>query len=331
MLKELVRERLIGVADEIFGLFERTIASYEEQLCRAREENEEQRRQLEAVSMTQMVLYNDDFQQLIGREEDSPGRSPSLEDPQLPHIKEEEEEADVSQLPLTETPVECEDDKDEAPDWSHNHHHSGNHYGGPSADNLLASLSQGEDTEALSIHSQTHACKEYFKLSLCGEGFSPKHLMRDTQPGEKPFSCSVCGKSFGRKQHMLRHTRAHTGEKPFTCSVCGKKFTQKPNLIHHMRTHTGEKPFSCSVCGKTFPQKPNLIQHMRTHTGEKPFSCSVCGARFAHRFSLSVHMRKHTGEKPFSCTVCGQIFSQRANMLTHMRTHAGKQTHLHNL
>lgn len=56
MLKELVRERLIAAADEIFGLFEKTIASYEEQLSRAREENERQRRQLEAVSASQMML-----------------------------------------------------------------------------------------------------------------------------------------------------------------------------------------------------------------------------------------------------------------------------------
>lgn len=59
MLKELVRERLIEAADEIFGLFERTIASYEKQLCRAREETERQRQKLEAVCKTNIVLRAD--------------------------------------------------------------------------------------------------------------------------------------------------------------------------------------------------------------------------------------------------------------------------------
>lgn len=56
MLKDLVRERLVAAADEIFGLFEKTIAAYEEQLRRATEETERHRRQLEAVCPPQMVI-----------------------------------------------------------------------------------------------------------------------------------------------------------------------------------------------------------------------------------------------------------------------------------
>ncbi|XP_061622824.1 uncharacterized protein LOC133474805 isoform X2 [Phyllopteryx taeniolatus] len=43
------------------GLFERTIASYEEQLCRAREETERHRRQLEDVYKSHMVLHREEF------------------------------------------------------------------------------------------------------------------------------------------------------------------------------------------------------------------------------------------------------------------------------
>ncbi|XP_035848879.1 zinc finger protein 234-like [Sander lucioperca] len=98
---------------------------------------------------------------------------------------------------------------------------------------------------------------------------------------KKTFSCSECGRRFGRSTHLRRHIKTHTGEKPFSCSVCKKYFTQSGSLQRHMRIHTGEKPFSCSVCGKRFIQKSQLTNHMAVHTGEKRYSCSVCDKRFA--------------------------------------------------
>lgn len=44
MLRSLVNQRLAAAADEIFGLFERTIAEYEEELGRCKEENQPQLR-----------------------------------------------------------------------------------------------------------------------------------------------------------------------------------------------------------------------------------------------------------------------------------------------
>ncbi|XP_054628937.1 uncharacterized protein LOC129179564 isoform X2 [Dunckerocampus dactyliophorus] len=90
MLKELVKERLMAAADEIFALLERTMASYEEELSRTREENERQRQQLEAVYKTQFVLQIEGAQQVIGHQEEHPPQP--QQDPQTPHVKEEAEE-----------------------------------------------------------------------------------------------------------------------------------------------------------------------------------------------------------------------------------------------
>ncbi|XP_061759744.1 uncharacterized protein LOC133554696 isoform X4 [Nerophis ophidion] len=81
MLKELVKERLMAAADEIFALFEKTVASYEKELSRTREKE----RQLEAVSETQTVLGIKDFQQPIRHQEIRPPQ------PRPPHIKEEKQ------------------------------------------------------------------------------------------------------------------------------------------------------------------------------------------------------------------------------------------------
>ncbi|XP_057688419.1 uncharacterized protein LOC130913658 [Corythoichthys intestinalis] len=160
MLKELVRERLVAAAEEIFGLFERTMASYEEQLCRAREESERHRRQLQAVCKCQVVLQLQDIQELIGGQEEVPPQlqlggfssehshppsvlnkvvAPELPNVKVENIKSEEDGAYVSKLSLRCDSVEGYDNKDERP--------SGTQPGEPPQEKLSAPPSDSNDSE----------------------------------------------------------------------------------------------------------------------------------------------------------------------------------------
>lgn len=56
MLRALVTQRLATAAEEIFGLFERTIAEYEEELFQSKVENDRQRELLDAVFKPQLRL-----------------------------------------------------------------------------------------------------------------------------------------------------------------------------------------------------------------------------------------------------------------------------------
>ncbi|KAM6941623.1 uncharacterized protein PEZ65_003625 [Lycodopsis pacificus] len=98
MLRCLLNQRLTAADEEIFGLFERTIAEYEEGRSALKEQNERQRKLLDAVFNPRLRLHRADVQQLLVVQEEVPPEqqewSSSLdqEDPEPPHIKQEQED-----------------------------------------------------------------------------------------------------------------------------------------------------------------------------------------------------------------------------------------------
>ncbi|XP_061786109.2 uncharacterized protein [Nerophis lumbriciformis] len=312
MLKELMKERLMSVADEIYALFERTMALYEDELSRTRDDKERYRQRLEAASKTHIVQQFEDAQQLIGCQEEratqsQPSSSLKQDDPRHPRMKEEEEElcitedgecllgleeSDLTTLPLTVDSMKTEGHEDK----SHRYSSSSEENRGvapPSSrspqhmttevhsDGTMSNYPEDEDMddaqEPLGI--RTHADNRH------SECYKKK-------PGKKHIACSVCAKRFTLKRNLTQHMRTHTGEKPFGCPVCGKRFSRNSNMLKHTTTHTGEKPFICSTCGRRFSQKGVMIRHKRTHTGERPFCCSVCGESYSLKISLTTHMQR---------------------------------------
>ncbi|KAI9527802.1 hypothetical protein NQZ68_027895, partial [Dissostichus eleginoides] len=57
MLLSLKRQRLTAAAEEMFALFEKTIAEHEEELSRSKEENDRLQKLLDAVLQPQLRIH----------------------------------------------------------------------------------------------------------------------------------------------------------------------------------------------------------------------------------------------------------------------------------
>ncbi|KAM8840122.1 uncharacterized protein AB9W97_001078 [Spinachia spinachia] len=346
-LRALLTERLAEAAEEIVGLFEETVAEYEDRAERSEREISRQRRLLDAVLKPEVKLHRADVKPLLETEEEHEWISSlDQEDTETLYIKEElRTSQEAEQLKGLEeldmkvllTPVKSEEEAQSLQLGQRQIRQmgtdgEGENCGGPEPEpdrNSVSDLQRvnGDNSPGSSETDDSdwsHTNKALLRVDsqkLCKDSESDI----SSSAKERPFPCSYCGKTFSLKGNLNRHVRDHTGERPFPCTGCDKTFKDSGSLTAHMRCHTGEQPYSCLFCGKNFSGRGNMTRHMRIHTGEKPFTCLVCSKSFHVKEHLNRHMKYHTGEKPFSCSICGKGCAQKTDLKKHMRVHTGEK------
>ncbi|XP_036949766.1 zinc finger protein 436-like [Acanthopagrus latus] len=305
--------------------------------------------------------FNPEFPQLLVIKEEVKWSSSldQQDQPELPHIKEEQEELwtrqEGEQLPgleeadikftFTPVPVKSEEDDEEKPQSSQLHQikteeirdgerlntkHDGEDCGGPepawnlSTDSNLQPADDGKTSHSSEPESDDSWDWEDTRKHRWQHDEAPIGDV-DCNPGAISVIPSECAATSGHSEHRLEDDEIQTGVRPFGCLVCGKRYRWKNSLTDHNRLHAEEKPFSCSECKKSFQWKIHLVRHMRIHTGEKPFSCSVCGEKFAKKQLWRRHLAVHTGEKPYCCSVCRKRFTRKDSLRLHSVVHTGKK------
>ncbi|XP_074542176.1 uncharacterized protein LOC141802539 [Halichoeres trimaculatus] len=352
-VRGLIIQRLSAAAEEIFELFERTIAEYEEQLCRSKEENQREQKLLEAVYKPEVRLHRADVQQLLVSPENVPceqkerGLSLDQEDPGEPaHTKEEQEELwshqeteqlhalkeETTEFLLTPVPAKTTEEEGEEPESSQLHEKQ--------TEELLPSESETDDSsyyleEASKPQSGLNHVSDMecntgqtpLSFSDCATSSDPKEPERDSrkiQNNEETFSCSVCGKGFRWKSNMIRHQKTHKGDDG---RVSGLNQLQNVETSSDVKCDSGKNLESSSECASSSEQKRKLQKLEDKDKKEKSFCCSVCEKRFPFKCYLKQHMRYHSGEKPFTCSVCGKSFALKKNLRRHSFVHSGEKPH----
>ncbi|KAM6903937.1 uncharacterized protein PEZ65_018717 isoform 1-T1 [Lycodopsis pacificus] len=356
MLRCLVNQRLTAAAEEIFGVFERTIAEYEEQLSRSQEQNERQRKLLDTVFIPQLQLHRADVQQLLVVKEEVPPEqqewSSSLdqEDPEPPHIKEDQEDPEPPHIKEDqedpEPPHIKEDQEDPEPP------HIKEDQEDPEPPHIKEDQEDPEpphikeDQEELWTSQEGEQLQGLEEADITTFSFTPVKIeddeeeaqssqlhQRQTEQMETEADGEDCGGpepawNSDPDRHPEPDTNEKTGDSSDTDNSDDWKATRESQSglnslnngevsVGDSRWRAGEKPFSCTECDRRYSFERGLKGHMRSHTGEKPFSCSVCRKSFAQSADLEIHMRIHTGENRLRCSVCDQRFSWLYQLRNH--------------
>ncbi|TNN52142.1 Zinc finger and SCAN domain-containing protein 2 [Liparis tanakae] len=294
-LRRFVSQRLSAAAEEIFSALERTVAQYEEKLQRSAEENQRQRKLLDALYNPEVRLHRGDIQQLEVVSEEVPPEqqdwTPSLdqEDPEPPHIIKEE---------LEELWIGPEEEEEE-----------------------LQGLEEADVKFPLGEGGEEPAHEGSLTASEPEADGSGDQEVKDEAPAPDIERCA--GKPPTRKRLGCFGAGAggsghRAGEKPCGCPVCGQRFSRRSALTTHMRLHADGKPCLGSGGG-------SLGQHGRTHAGDKPCGCKVCGQRFSRRSSLRTHMRLHSDGERFCCPACGTSFGSSSKLTRETRDQLADQ------
>ncbi|XP_023252721.1 histone-lysine N-methyltransferase PRDM9-like [Seriola lalandi dorsalis] len=279
MLRVLINQRLTAAAEEIFGVFGRTIAEYEEEISRSKLEIDRQRRLLDLSRKPQISLQ---VSSAALSEQQEWSSTLGLNETKSPHIKEEEEDE------LWPAQQEDELQATEQNDVKFVLFRSGGARNEQDDDHVTPSLSnfRSQDLEDSELDPQPgtsvqQTCSELDEDAPETSDLASGNGQLDCVDLEAPLSevvdsyiCTICGRAFAQRGHWAKHVQVHRKvetkvDKSYTCDICGKRLTRFDGYQKHLRIHTGEKPYCCDECGRRFSDNSNYKRHIRTHTGQK--------------------------------------------------------------
>ncbi|XP_072319459.1 uncharacterized protein [Eucyclogobius newberryi] len=300
-LRALVLERLAVAADEIFALFEQTIAQFEEEVLRSK-----------LMQQPRVLLYKEDIQTVtvgvdvhcdqVIKEEPIKMRPQEVNPPielQYPSMALKSEERDpTAEQRRDPTGEQCDGEEP-----------------GCSSDLIL------DNNRPSYSFSDTDDSIDWGRLAQKTTRHNNAYRMEDSAEFRDNSHGS---ESFLSAEALEKHLEIHAEQRWISCPICNKVLSSKSTFKQHLITHSKHKPFTCSVCKHRFSQKRHFDEHMRIHTGEKPLSCAKCDMKFRQQYSLMRHvLSKHSTDKPFRCSICQKGFVEKWHYEVHMRKHAG--------
>lgn len=146
-------------------------------------------------------------------------------------------------------------------------------------------------------HLKYHSGRRPFSCSICDETFTSNtrlktHMKTHTGEGQRA-SCPVCRKRFRKQASVIAHMKSHR-DKPFSCSVCERSYMDRGDLTLHL----AHIHFLCPFCEEQLCNKAALKEHVKSHvrdgtveTSREILVCCECGQTFRHDYFLQRHRK----------------------------------------
>ncbi|XP_069372988.1 uncharacterized protein [Paralichthys olivaceus] len=280
MLRPLLIERLTAAAEEIVGLFEETVAEYEDIVQRSEREICRQRRLLDAVLKPEVRLHRADVQQLKVNEAAVPSGyqdwSPSVdqEDSEPPQIKEEQNELWISQegeqlqgleqtdiIKFTYTPDTVKPEGDEEEPQSSQLYQSQTEENRKDCGRPEPARNSGPDVhlqpgpEDKTKNSDVDAIEtrepKPMHPSIIRGG---RQLVSTSLHGFEQFGCPLCPKFItSRGDTIRRHLNAH---------VHNAVHLQDTIICRCNMSCRGTGHYHCPNCAKTIMRREDMVLHV---------------------------------------------------------------------
>ncbi|XP_022835516.1 zinc finger protein 558-like [Spodoptera litura] len=115
---------------------------------------------------------------------------------------------------------------------------------------------------------------------------------------ERVLRCQYCLAELADLADRTEHEAQHTGPKPYLCTICGKTYKKRETMMYHRKRHSGARSYVCEVCSRVFPAACKLRAHARTHAARYVlrYECPVCAHMFNTRYHVHMHLATHQRE-----------------------------------
>lgn len=185
-----------------------------------------------------------------------------------------------------------------------------------------------------------------------------RHMVKHT--GEKPLYCKGCTRRFYKETSLKLHAQKclkpvssqsqSKTKKRFKCSICPRSFSKKDRWKNHLLGHKKKTLNFCSNCEQYFGSN-KISSHLKDCKGAEhavdnklppcnstssseiqtvhqkasradsfktfSYTCPYCEQKYRFKSIFLRHLVSHTGVQPYPCTYCRERFKSQTLCLQH--------------